>query len=178
MPGNESVVTSAAIARSYVRTSLPYDQVVAAFEGAVGHFDPEAAADLARRGAPWSEFEATMTRAAGPSGLMILGKFDQGAVASLAGTPIRCRLYLVGNPAIAAEIVRIDARACLYVPFRVAIYVEDGARGATISFDQPSSSLGVFQRDELRAIGLRLDQKLDAVLEVVRQGTVSDRDAA
>ncbi len=60
-----------------------------------------------------------MARMAGPSGLMLFATFDQGAVASLSGGQIRCRQYLVGNPAIAARIVRIEVSASLYVPFHV-----------------------------------------------------------
>lgn len=169
MANDTSLKTSAVVDRSYVDTKLDYQSAIAAFEAAVGSLKPEAAAALAARGAPWSEFEAAMTSAAGPSGLMILAKFDQGAVASLAGTPIRCRLYLVGNPAIAARIVRIDERACLYVPFRVAIYERHGGPGATISFDRPSTSLRALDNPELESIGLMLDQKLDGVMESIRR---------
>jgi hypothetical protein len=87
--------------------------------------------------------------------------------ASLIGAPVHCRLYLVGNPTIAAKIVQIDARACLYVPFRVAIYVERGSTATTISFDRPSSSLGVLGRSELQPIGQMLDQKIDAVVQSI-----------
>jgi uncharacterized protein (DUF302 family) len=162
--------TSAVVERSYVGTTVPYQSAIEAFEAAVGRLEPAAIAALAERQAPCPEFEAAMTTAAGPSGLMILGKFDQGAVASLAGTPIRCRLYLVGNPAIAARIVRIDTRACLYVPFRVAIYETRAAPGATISFDRPSSSLGTLDNPELEPIGQTLDQKIDAVVGSIHRG--------
>ena len=151
-----------------MNTGLSYDRAVEAFEAAVGRLDPKDAEALAARRAPWTEFEAAMTRAAGPSGLMILGKFDQGGVASLIDSPVHCRLYLVGNPAIAAKIVKIDARACLYVPFRVAIYAADGSHDATISFDRPSSSLGTLGQSALQPIGLMLDQKIDAVVQSIR----------
>jgi hypothetical protein len=62
------------------------------------------------RGASWDEVEAALARMAGPSGLMLFTQYDQGVIASLAGKPIRCRLYLVGNPAVATQIVRIDIR--------------------------------------------------------------------
>jgi uncharacterized protein (DUF302 family) len=170
MSRDTSKKISAVVERTYVDTTLPYQSAIEAFEAAVGRFEPAAAATLAERGAPWPEFEAAMTTTAGPSGLMILGKFDQGAVASLAGTPIRCRLYLVGNPAIAARIVRIDERACLYVPFRVAIYETRGASGATISFDRPSASLRTLDNPELEPIGQTLDQKIDDVVQSIQRG--------
>ena len=164
---------SAAAERSYVDSGLPYDAAIEAFESALGHFDRETTAALVGRAAPWPDVEAAMARMAGPSGLMIFDAFDQGVVASLSGTRVRGRLYMVGNPAVAAQIVRIDVRACLYVPFRVAIHQGDGAAaaaaGATISYDRPSSSLGALGRAELQPIGLALDQKIEAVIQSVRR---------
>ena len=107
-----------------------------------------------------------MREMAGESGLMQFAVFDQGAVASLAGSPIRCRLYLVGNPAIAARIVRIDERGALYVPFRVAVHAAPRRESATIAFDRPSSLLAGLGRPELDDIGRMLDRKIDdAVLK-------------
>ena len=95
---------------------------------------------------------------------MLFASFDQGDVATLEREAIHCRLCLVGNPAIAAEIVRIDERAYLYVPFRVAIYLPRSEGSAVISYDRPSSSLGSLQVDALAAYGTMLDEKMDRVL--------------
>jgi hypothetical protein len=170
MASGRAAENIAAVDRSYVDSGLPYDTAIEAFESALGHFDRETTAALVGRAAPWPDVEAAMADMAGPSGLMIFDAFDQGVVASLGGTPVRGRLYMVGNPAIAAQIVRIDPRACLYVPFRVAIHQGDGAAGsATISYDRPSSSLGALGRAELQPIGLALDQKIEAVIQSVRR---------
>lgn len=169
MASGKSTDASAAIERSYLETGLSYPSACAAFEAALGRFDRAAAEALTARAAPWPEVETAMARMAGPSGLMIFDLFDQGAIASLAGVPVRCRLYLVGNPAIAAHIVKIDPRAALYVPFRVAIHEAGGPAGAVISFDRPSSFLGALGNAELRPIGLMLDQKIDAVMQAMRR---------
>jgi uncharacterized protein (DUF302 family) len=105
-----------------------------------------------------------MRAMAGDSGLMRFAVFDQGAVASLSSTRIRCRLYLVGNPAIAARIVRIDERGALYVPFRVAVYAAPRHVGATIAFDRPSSLLAGLGRPELDDIRRMLDREIDDVI--------------
>jgi uncharacterized protein (DUF302 family) len=76
---------------------------------------------------------------AGPRGLMIIFKADQGRITSLSGQEKRCSLYLVGNPVIADQIIGIDLRASFYVPFRVCLYDDGGPDGAVISYDQPSS---------------------------------------
>jgi uncharacterized protein (DUF302 family) len=85
-------------------------------------------------------------------------------VASLAGDPVRCRLYIVGNPAVASRIVRIDARGALYVPFRVAVYAASGADGAAIAFDRPSALLAGLGRRELDEIGEMLDREIDSAV--------------
>jgi hypothetical protein len=152
------------IERFDVDTGQSYDAAAATFESSIGRLEVEAVEALRERGAPWAEAEAAMTRMAGPSGLMLFTKLDQGAVASLSGPPIRCRLYMVGNPAIAAQILRIDARASLYVPFLVALYARDDQSAAVLSFDRPSSFLGIFEQPALKEIGLMLDAKIDAVI--------------
>jgi hypothetical protein len=165
-PSNQS----AAIECTYIDTGLSYEAAATAFERSVGHEDPEAAEALRVGRAPWAKVEAEMARMAGPSGLMLFAKIDQGGIASLLGSPIRCRLYLIGNPAIAAQIVRIDVRGSLYVPFRVALFEPDDRSGAILSFDRPSSFLGALGRPELREIGLSLDEKIDAVVQRVTAG--------
>jgi hypothetical protein len=166
-----SISTSGPVERVYVETGLPYSSAVEAFEAAVGRFDREITADLVRRQSPWSEVESAMATMAGPSDLMVFESFDQGAVAGLTGPAVRCRLYLVGNPAIAAQIVRIDPRASLYVPFRVAIHQPDQLADATISFDRPSSSLRLLGRRELDPIGQMLDRKIESAVQALLRAT-------
>jgi uncharacterized protein (DUF302 family) len=150
--------------KTVLETPFAYEELCARFEAAIGRLEPAVAKQLEACAAPWAEVEAAMREMAGESGLMQFAVFDQGAVASLAGSPIRCRLYLVGNPAIAARIVRIDERGALYVPFRVAVYAAAGADGATITFDRPSSLLAGLRRRALKQIGALLDRKIDDVV--------------
>jgi uncharacterized protein (DUF302 family) len=156
--------SSCLIEHTTVETGLSYKAAAAAFESSIGRLDPQAAEALRARHAPWADVEREMERMAGPSGLMLFTKVDQGAIASLGETQVRCRLYLVGNPAIAAHIVRIDPRGSFYVPFRVSLYEQTEGAGAVLSFDRPSSFLGVLDQAGLRDIGLQLDEKIDAVM--------------
>jgi len=155
------------IERTTVATGLTYSDLVAAFEREVGGWDPATPAKLVARRATWSEVKGEVERAAGPHGLMILGHADQGALLSLSGPAIRGSLYLVGNPLIAMEILRIDVRASLYVPFRVCLYDDGDPGGASISFDRPSSFLATLERAELADFGKLLDEKIDAVVAAV-----------
>ena len=70
----------------------------------------------------------------------------------------------MGNPAIAARIVGIDARGALYVPFRVAVYAAPGQEAATIAIDPPSSMLAGLGRPELDESGRMLDREIDAAV--------------
>jgi len=151
-----------------ISTGLSYDPLVTAFERELGRWEPASGAALAERTAPWSEVEREVDRMAGPHGLMIFYRADQGAVASLSGRPKRCSLYLVGNPVIANQIIDIDLRGAFYVPFRVCLYDFGAPEGASIAFDRPSSFLKLLGRPELDRIGLLLDQKIDAVIAALR----------
>jgi uncharacterized protein (DUF302 family) len=150
--------------KTVVETPLAYADLCTRFEAAIGHLDMAKAEQLVARFVPWPEVEAAMGDMAGDSGLMLFTVFDQGSVASLAGDPVRCRLYIVGNPAVASRIVRIDARGALYVPFRVAVYAASGADGAAIAFDRPSSLLAGLGRRELDEVGQMLDREIDSAV--------------
>jgi uncharacterized protein (DUF302 family) len=159
--------------KTVVETPFAYDVLCGRFEAAVGRLDSSAVRQLEASGAPWPKVEAAMREMAGESGLMQFAVFDQGAVASLSGSQVRCRLYLVGNPEIAARIVRIDERGALYVPFRVAVYAAPRREGATIAFDRPSSLLASLGRLELDEIGRLLDQKIDDAVSKATSGDSS-----
>jgi hypothetical protein len=159
--------TAAGIERSTIATGLAYPALVAAFERELGRWDPSIPTRLVEEHAPWGAVEREANRAAGPHGLIILGQVDQGPLVSLAGHPIRCSLYLIGNPLIAARILRIDVRASLYVPFRVCLYDDGGPDGACVSFDRPSSFLGALERPELTEFGRLLDEKIDGVVAAI-----------
>jgi uncharacterized protein (DUF302 family) len=162
MPALESNVHQ----KTVVETPFGYEDLCGRFEASVGRLDVSTVRRLEASAAPWPQVEAAMRAMAGESGLMRFAVFDQGAVASLSGSPVRCRLYLVGNPAVAARIVRIDERGALYVPFRVAVYAPTRQPGATIAFDRPSSLLAGLGRPELDDIGRMLDREIDdAVLK-------------
>ncbi len=162
-----AATAAARIERSVVATGLTYPALIGAFERELGRWDAGAASRLVGRGATWSEVEREVERLAGPHGLMIFLRVDQGLVVSLAGTARQCSLYLVGNPIIAQRILSVDVRACLYVPFRVSIYDDGGPEGACIAYDRPSSFLAALGCPELTEFGVLLDRKMEGVLAAV-----------
>jgi uncharacterized protein DUF302 len=154
---------NAIIEHTDVATGLAYAVLVEAFEAELGRWDAATAQSLVQRQAPWSEVEAAASRAGGARGLMIIETINQGVVTSLSGRPKHCRLYLVGNPAIANRIFDIDPRGAFYVPFRVSLYDDGGPTGAHIAYDRPSSFLAALGHPELAVIGALLDEKIDGV---------------
>jgi len=160
--------TISPIERSYLATGLTYDALVAAFERELGRWDAATGERLQQRKAPWSEAEQEVAQMAGPRGLMVFSRVDQGAFISLSGDVKRCSLYLVGNPVIANQILRIDLRASLYVPFQVCLYDDGGPGGAVISYDRPSSFLAALGKPELNDIGILLDGKIDNLARALR----------
>jgi uncharacterized protein (DUF302 family) len=159
---------SVAIRHERVATGLSYDQLVQAFERELGHLDPAVPKHLIAWKAEWTEVEREIGKAAGPHGLMIIARADQGPLISLAGARKLCTLYIVGNPVIASRIIDIDIRASFYVPFRVALYDDGGPDGAVIAFDRPSSFLAGLGQPEIEEIGRSLDRKIDAVIAAIR----------
>jgi len=115
------VLQSSTVRHERVATGLSYDKLVHAFERELGHLDPSVPQHLVEWKASWSEVEREIGSAAGPHGLMIIARADQGSLISLSGRDQQCALYLVGNPLIARQIIDIDPRASFYVPFRGAV---------------------------------------------------------
>ena len=79
--------------KTMVQTPFSYETLCGRFEAAVGRLDAAAVRLLEEDAAPWPEVEATMREMAGESGLLQFAVFDQGAVASLSGAQVYCRLY-------------------------------------------------------------------------------------
>ncbi|MGI4789088.1 MAG: DUF302 domain-containing protein, partial [Janthinobacterium lividum] len=141
-----------------------------AFERELGHWEAATGERLVAQKAPWSEVKAEVARKAGPRGLMIMTRLDQGAITSLDGTVKHCSLYLVGNPVIANQILNIDPRGSLYVPFRVCLFEGDETGGASLLYDRPSSFLAALGHPDLRVIGTQLDNKIDGVAKALAEG--------
>lgn len=161
------ITTSALIERTTISTGLIYEALVEAFERELGCWETTTADLLLARESPWNEVKDEVTRMAGPRGIMVMQRLDQGAVTSLSGVVKRCSLYLVGNPVIANQILDIDPRGGLYVPFRVCLFDEGGTSGASLLYDRPSSFLAALGHPELAEIGVQLDGKIDGVAQAL-----------
>ncbi len=143
-------------------TDKPFDEVTAAFERQLGTFDPDvrrAATESGDAEAAKAKIEAMV----GPSGFMLFGTQDHGALLRLAGQKRKAMQYVVGNPLFALQMTQHDIRASLYAPLRVLIY-EDNEGKTCVEYDRPSSLFGQFGNDRIAPTAAMLDRKLEALV--------------
>jgi uncharacterized protein (DUF302 family) len=122
-------------------------------------------AALVERQASWPEVLDRMAESA-PHGFVIYFRNDVHPVMELAGDHADCVGYLMGNVTIAEQMFRHDPRAMLYAPLHTVIW-EDTTGRSWFSADQPSTQFGSFGIPEVSAVGVELDRKLAALLEVL-----------
>jgi uncharacterized protein (DUF302 family) len=144
----------------------PYEEVVAAFEAAVGTMEGDAFRAAVGSSTGAGDFEARVRAAEGPSGFMRFIVLDHGAWMGVMGPPARARLYIVGNPLIAWTMLQHDLRAGLHVPVRVLIF-EDASGGCRLGYDLPSSLMSPLGDDRVTAAAHQLDDRLAALAEGV-----------
>ena len=143
-------------------TEKPFDDVSTAFERRLGRFDSDVYKALVASG----DTEGTRARIeamAGPSGFMLFGTQNHGALLRLAGQKRKAVQYVVGNPLFALQMTQHDIRASLYAPLRVLIY-EDGQGKTCVEYDRPSSLFGQFGNDRISPTAVMLDRKLEALV--------------
>lgn len=149
-----------------ILSERPFDEVVAAFEAATGVAPAgEFRAAVAASAGDADEFIRRVRAFEGPSGFMRFLDIDHGAWMAALGIPGRARLYILGNPLIAATMIRHDLGAALNVPVR-AMIVEDEARRTRLVYDLPSSLMARLANAEVAAAAIKLDAKLAALAEL------------
>ena len=150
-----------------LESGKPFEEVAKAFERQLGRFDPDVAKPLIS-GGDIEGARAKIEAMAGPSGFMLFGTTDHGALLRLVGQKRKALQYVVGNPLFALQMTQHDIRASLYAPLRVLLYEDD--RGRTcLEYDKPSSLLGQFNDDRIAPVAGLLDRKLeDLVTTAIR----------
>jgi uncharacterized protein (DUF302 family) len=160
--GNQMNTTRISVDHVRLETNKPFEEVVKAFEQQLGKFDPDvrkAATESSDTEAAKAEIEAMV----GPSGFMLFGTQDHGALLRLAGPKRKAVQYVVGNPLFALQMTQHDIRASLYAPLRVLIYETDEGK-TFVEYDKPSSLFGQFRNDSISPTAATLDKKLEALV--------------
>ena len=146
----------------HVATNKTFGEVTKAFEAELGKFDGDVR-KAATSSEEIEEAKAKITAMAGPSGFMLFGTSDHGALLRLAGQKRKAIQYVVGNPVFALQMTQHDIRASLYAPLRVLIYGNEEGK-TCVEFDKPSSLFGQFNDSRIAPTATMLDRKLEALV--------------
>lgn len=135
------------------------------FERAVPVYQGERFDSLVERRVDWQTIvEATAENA--PHEFILYWSHDFTPLMRLAGDGGRCVEYLMGNHTIARRMYHYNPAILLYAPLRLAIV--EYANGATwFTVDQPSTRFGSFNTPQITKVGIELDRKLAALLELL-----------
>ncbi len=132
-----------------------FDNFTRAIEQSLGQFEDVLLKDLDT--APSKTVEL-LKKAAGEEDMMLFKILDHGKLLNIFGSPKKAKQYVLGNPAIAAEMTRHDIRAALYAPLRLLVY--EAGPNIRIEYDRPSSIFKQFDNAEVTAVAFSLDEKL------------------
>jgi uncharacterized protein (DUF302 family) len=146
----------------HVATDKPFEEVTKAFEAELGKFDGDVR-KAATSSEDIEEAKAKISAMAGPSGFMLFGTSDHGALLRLAGQKRKAIQYVVGNPVFALQMTQHDIRASLYAPLRVLIYENEEVK-TCVEYDRPSSLFGQFGDTRIAPTATMLDRKLEALV--------------
>ena len=119
-------------------------------------------------GADAEAVRARIDAMAGPSGFMLFGTQNHGALLRLACQQRKAVHYVVGNPLFALQMTQHDIRASLYAPLRVLIYETEEGK-TCVEYDRPSSLFEQFGNASVTEVATMLDRKLEQlVAEAIR----------
>jgi uncharacterized protein (DUF302 family) len=144
-------------------SSRPFEEVVTAFESAVGSVEDIGFPELLAATKSAEEFEASVHSREGTSGFMRFLTVDHGAWLARIGLNARARMYTIGNPLIAQTMLEHEIAAGLNVPVRLMIYEDAVSRTTRLAYDLPSSLMSGLQNEKVTAAAKKLDAKLIAL---------------
>ncbi len=158
------------VQRFSVTSRKGFDDLVAAFEAAIGHPEINAFRKNVDAAKTFAEVEQIVHEAAGPSELMEFTRFDLGAVLRKRnGAAARQSLrFVVGNPVIMSRMVEHVPDAGSYAP--VTILIDEREDGVHLSYNRMASLLASYGNREALEVARELDAKVEALLAAVAGG--------
>jgi uncharacterized protein (DUF302 family) len=158
------IVRKVEIERLSVISSKPFEEILASLEAAIGHPDMIQFMKATHASQTFAEFESTVHKHLGTTGLMMFMKFDQGAVLRKEtglDTPKIVR-YVIGNPLIMKEMTKHVPDAASYAP--VTILVDERPDGVHLSYDKMASFLAPYRNSNALNVARDLDSKIENLL--------------
>ena len=144
-------------------SSRSFEDVVNAFESAVGSVEDTGFPALLTASKNAEEFESRVKSREGTSGFMRFLTVDHGAWMTRVGLNAKAGMYTIGNPLIARTMLEHDIAAGLNVPVRLLIYEDAASRTTRLAYDLPSSLMSGLQNEKVTAAAKKLDAKLIAL---------------
>ena len=144
-------------------SSRSFDEVVRAFEAAVGSVENIGLEALSASTKSADEFESQVKSRESTSGFIRFFTVDHGAWMARVGLNARARVYTIGNPLIARTMLEHDIAAGLNVPVRLMIYEDPVSRTTRLTYDLPSSLMSGLKNKKVDAAAKKLDAKLIAL---------------
>ena len=141
-------------------STRPFDEVINAFESAVGSVEDTGFPALLAETKNPDEFEASVHSRKGTSGFMRFLTVDHGAWLARMGVNAKARMYTIGNPLIAHTMLKHDIAAGLNVPVRLMIYEDAVSRTTRLTYDLPSSLMSGLRNEKITVAAKKLDAKL------------------
>jgi uncharacterized protein (DUF302 family) len=153
------------VERFTLRSSKPFDEVVAALNSAVGHPDMSAFWKSTDRAQSDAELRNTIEKGLGRTGLMLFAEFDHGAIVrkGTGGATPRMIRFVIGNPLIMREMAKHVPDAGSYAP--VTVLVDERADGVHLSYDRMASLLAPYNNSEALKVARDLDEKVEALID-------------
>jgi uncharacterized protein (DUF302 family) len=142
-----------------------FSEVVASFEAALGSVEGGTFRAEIESANGRTDFEKAVHSHEGSSGFMRFLTVDHGAWLKNIGLNARARMYTIGNPLIAATMIKFDIEAGLNVPIRLLIYEHTATATVRLAYDLPSSLMSRLNNVEVAASAKKLDVKLIALAE-------------
>ena len=152
------------VERFTLRSSKPFDEVVAALNSAVGHPDMTEFWKSTHSAQSDAELQNTIEKGLGRTGLMLFVEFDHGAIVRKGtgrATPRMIR-FVIGNPPIMREMAKHVPDAGSYAP--VTVLVDERADGVHLSYDRMTSLLAPYENPAALKVARELDAKVEALL--------------
>jgi uncharacterized protein (DUF302 family) len=144
-------------------SSRSFEEIVGAFESAVGSVEDTGFPALLASTKSAEEFEAGVRSREGSSGFMRFLTVDHGAWMARVGLNAKARMYIIGNPVIARTMLEHDIATGLNVPVRLMIYEEPASRTTRLVYDLPSSLMSGLKNKKVTVAAEKLDAKLIAL---------------
>ena len=156
-------ILNSTIERFSIVSDNAFDDVVAGFIAKVGHPAMEEFHKRIAASQTEDDLKAVVESATGPSGLMEFARYDLGEVLRKenAAAP-KSRRFIVGNPLIMNQMVKVVPDAGSYAP--VTILIDERQDGVHLSYDRMASLLSTYGNLEALKVAKDLDSKVETLL--------------